>query len=91
MATLEYSDLSTPTRKLSEAARSLKRWKDTRAYRDQLRALVRQTVPATATAMEKRSAELLKLEAEMELEVLRTGAEPDVFSGVIKFATPKSD
>jgi hypothetical protein len=90
-AQLERSDLASPGAKFSQAAASLKRFKNSKQYRDELRAAARTQVPATASLMEKRKAKLLKMEAELELAELRTGAAPNVFTGVVKFAMPESE
>jgi len=88
---LEYSDLASPGAKFSEAARSLKRYKNSKAYRDQLRAMVAAPIPPKGSVMELREARLSRMEAESELAMLKTGASADVFYGVIKFQLPEAE
>ena len=90
-AQLERSDLASPGAKFSQAAHSLKRFKNSKQYRDQLRALVAAPVPTKGSVMEVRKARLSRLEAETELTMLRSGETADVFHGVIKFAMPEAE
>jgi len=90
-AQLERSDLASLGSRFAQAAASLKRYKNSTAYRDELRAAARTQVPATASLMEKRKLRLLKLEAESELAVLRSGEAPDIFHGLVKFAAPEPE
>lgn len=89
-ATLERSDLASPGAKLGQAAASLKRYKNSKQYRNELRRLAAAPLPTTGT-MEIRKAKLARLEAQSELDLLRTGETADVFHGVIKFQKPESD
>lgn len=89
-AQLERSDLASPGAKFGQAAASLTRYKNSKAYRDELRRLADAPLPTKGT-MEIRKAKLARLEAQAELDVLRTGETADVFAGVIKFQLPESD
>ncbi len=91
MAKLECSDLANPGAKFSEAARSLKRHKNSKAYRDELRRLANQPIPTKGSVMEVRKAQLSRMEAEDELDLLKTGEAPDLFGGVIKFQKPNEE
>jgi hypothetical protein len=88
---LECADLSSPGVKFGEAARSLKRYKNSKAYRDELRRLLDAPIPTTGSPMEKRKITVSRMEAQSELDMLRTGESADIFSGVIKFQPPTED
>ena len=90
-ATLERSDLASPGAKFSQAAQSLRRFKNSKQYRDELRTLAAAPLPTKGSVMEIRKARLSRLEAETELTMLRTGEAADVFAGVIKFQAPASE
>ena len=90
-ATLERSDLASPGAKFSQAAQSLKKFKGSKEYRDQLRRLAAAPIPTKGSAMEIRSATLTRTEAQSELDMLKTGEAADVFTGVIKFAMPEAE
>jgi len=89
-AQLERSDLASPGAKFSQAAASLKRYKNSKQYRDELRRLAAAPLPTKGT-MEIRKARLSRLEAQSELDMLKTGETADVFHGVIKFAMPEPE
>ena len=88
---LERSDLASPGAKFGQAAQSLKRFKNSKQYRDELRTLAAAPLPTKGSAMELRRARLSRLEAESELTMLKTGESADVFHGVIKFQAPESE
>ena len=88
---IERSDLATPGAKYSQGALSLKRFKHSKRYRDDLRELAARPLPTTGSAMELRRARLLRVEAETELAELRAGEAASIFTGVIRFALPASD
>ena len=90
-AQLERSDLASPGAKFSQAAQSLKRYKNSKAYRDELRKLAAAPLPTKGAVMEIRKARLSRLEAETELTMLRSGETANVFAGVIKFAMPEAE
>ena len=89
-AQLERSDLASPGAKFAQAAASLKRYKNSKVYRDELRRLAAAPLPTKGTR-EIRKARLSRLEAQSELDVLRSGESADVFHGVIKFAAPEAE
>lgn len=88
---IERSDLATPGAKYSQGALSLKRFKHSKRYRDDLRELAARPLPTNGSEMEIRRARLLRTEAEVELAELRAGESASVFSGVIRFALPQPD
>ena len=88
---LERSDLASPGAKFGQAAASLKRFKNSKQYRDELRRLAAAPLPTKGSVMEIRKARLSRLEAETELTMLKTGETADVFHGVIKFAAPEAE
>ena len=90
-AQLERSDLASPGAKFGQAAASLKRYKNSKAYRDELRTLAAAPLPTKGSVMELRRARLSRLEAESELTMLKTGETADVFAGVIKFQAPDAE
>ena len=90
-AQLERSDLASPGAKFGQAAASLKRFKNSKQYRDELRRLAAAPLPTKGSVMEVRKARLSRLEAETELTMLKTGESADVFHGVIKFQAPESE
>lgn len=90
-AQLERSDLASPGAKFSQGALSLQRFKNSKRYRDELRLLAATPIPANSSEMEIRRARLLRVEAQTELDELRSGESASVFSGVIRFARPKPD
>jgi len=90
-ATLERSDLASPGAKFSQAAHSLRRFKNSKQYRDQLRTLAAAPLPTKGSVMELRKARLSRTEAQSELDMLKTGETADVFAGVIKFAMPEAE
>ena len=76
------------------AIRSLKRYKRTQDYRNQLRECITRagTAEAEATTQEsKRKARLRGLEARAELDLLLTGESPDVFRGAVHLPMPTED
>lgn len=91
MAKLECSDLASPGAKFAQAAASLKRYKNSKQYRDELRRLAAAPLPTKGSVMELRKARLSRLEAETELTMLKTGEAADVFGGVIKFQSPEAE
>ena len=90
-AQLERSDLASPGAKFGQAAASLKRYKNSKAYRDELRTLAAAPLPTKGSVMELRRARLSRLEAESELTMLKTGETADVFAGVIKYQAPDAE
>ena len=70
--------------------RSLKRYKNSKEYRDDLRRAAAKPV-SQGSSMAARKARLSRLEAETELDLLMSGASPDVYRGLVRLPTAEPD
>lgn len=75
------------------ALRSMKRYKHTTAYHDELRQAVKQADLEAVhgrTEGERRSARLRAIECQTELDLLLTGEGADAFHGLVRFQMPET-